>query len=221
MIKSTNINPFIGPEVFKKCLAEAMQWYGVDKHGFDQKDLLPTAAYLSKLLLRKASVTKKDGVWVCVNGLNKGRGRLRVKTEIEKIAEVESECMVDIYCGIGRKDPYRPLITMECEGCAGYSGEVGKSASTDSCDYLWDLFKLLQVPSPLRIFLALCSEKKTGDLQRNIDKHVKAYQDRRNSKDEVYAIVIPWVDLEGKTVIVQRWSGRESTYKEYPMTLGA
>jgi hypothetical protein len=145
-----------------------------------------------------------------------------VKAEIEKIAEVDPyECMVDIYCGAGRKDPYRPLITMECEGCAGYSGEVLKSATTDSCDYLWDLFKLLQVPSPLRIFLALCSKKKTGNLQRNINKHVRAYQNRRNSKDEVYAVVIPWVDLEGKTVIVQRWSGPKSTYKEYPMTLGA
>jgi hypothetical protein len=222
MIKSENINTFVGPEVFKECLAEAMQWYGVYRHGFDQKDLLPTAAYLSTLLLRKAGISKKDGVWICVNRLNKGRGRMRAKAEIEKIAKVDPyECMVDIYCGLGRKDPYKPLITMECEGCAGYSGEVGKSSTADNCDYLWDLFKLLQVSSPLRIFLALCSEKKTGGLQRNIDRHVKAYQGRRNSKDEVYAVVIPWVDLEGKTVIVQRWSGRESIYKKYPMTIGA
>lgn len=220
MIKSASINSLIGPEEFKECLVEAMQWYGVYRHGFDQKDLLPTAAYLSTLLLRKAGISKKDRVWVCVNRLNKGRGRLRAKAEIEKIAKVDPyECMVDIYCGVGRKDPYKPLITMECEGCAGYSGEVGKSSTADSCDYLWDLFKLLQVSSPLRIFLALCSEKKTRDLQRNVDMHVKAYQERRDPKDEVYAVVIPWVVLKGKTIIVQRWSGPKSISQRYPVTL--
>jgi hypothetical protein len=142
--------------------------------------------------------------------------------EIEKIAKVEPyECMVDIYCGVGGNDPYVPLITMESEGCAAYSGEVGKSATSDDCDYLWDLFKLLQVPSPLRIFLALCAEKKMEELQGLIESHVKAYRGLRKSKDVVYAIVIPWIELKGKTVTIQRWSGKNSTGKKYHIKVGS
>jgi len=221
MIESSSINSSIGPREFKECLVEAMKWYGVYKQGFDQKDLLPTAAYFAKLLLKKAGATKRESVWVCANGLKKGRGRRKVKAEIEKIAKVEPfECMVDIYCCRGGKDPYVPLITMECEGFAGYSGEVRRSATSDDCDYLWDLFKLLQVPSPLRIFFALCAEKKTEELQRLIDRHVKAYQGLRKSKDEVYAVVFPWVKLEGKTITVQRWSGKKSSGRNYTLPLG-
>ena len=221
MIKGARINSSIGPEVFKKCLVEAMQWYGVYKKGFDQKDLLPTAAYFAQLLLVRVGASKRDGVWVCTNGLKKGRSRLMVKAEIEKIAKVEPyECMVDIYCCAGRKDPYRPLVTMECEGFAGYSGEVRRSATTDSCDYLWDLFKLLQVPSQLRVFLALCAEKKVEELQWLINRHVKAYRKYRSPKDDVYAVVIPWVELEGKTIIIQRWSGLKSAGKRFPLPIG-
>jgi len=222
MIKSENINSFIGPEEFKECLAEAMKWYGVYKHGFDQRDLLPTAAYLVKFLLERAGFSKRHGAWVCVNGLKRGRGRTDVRKEIEAIAEVDPyECMVDIYCGVGKKDPFIPLITMECEGAAEFSGEVSKSATSENCDYLWDLFKLLQVSSPFRVFLALCAEKKTGELQRKICELVKGYRKHRNPTDVVYAVVFPWEKLDGETITVQRWSGRESICKEYPMALGA
>jgi hypothetical protein len=221
MSKNANINSLIGPEVFKECLAEAMQWYGVYKKGLDQKDLLPTAAYFAKLLLKKAGTTKREKVWVCANGLKKGRDRRNVKTEIKKIAKIEHyECMVDIYCCRGNKDPYVPLITMECEGCAGYSGEVQKSATSDNCDYLWDLFKLLQVPSPLRVFFALCSKKKTEALERLIDRHVNTYGNLRKSTDVVYAVVIPSVKLKGKSLTVQSWTGPKSTVQKYSMPLG-
>lgn len=222
MVKGKNINTSIAPEVFKECLVEAMKWYGVYTKGFDQKDLLPTAAYLAKLLLVSAGASKRDGLWVCANGLKKGRHRLEVKREVEKIAQVEPwECMVDIYCCAGRKDPCRPLLTMECEGCAGYSGEVRKSATPDSCDYLWDLFKLLMVPSPLRIFLAICNEKKVNELQGLIHRDVKAYREYRKPEDQVYAVVVPGVKLEGKTIIIQRWSGRDSAARKIPLRIGA
>jgi len=212
MIKSTSINSLIGPEVFKKCLVQAMRSYGVNKAGLNQKDLLPTGASLVKSMLRRAGVSKRDGVWVCVNGLRRGRGRIDVKNEIKKFAKVDPyECMVDIYCCIGQKDPYKPLITMECEGAAWNSGEVKRSATSDDCDYLWDLFKLLQVPSPLRVFLALCAENKVADLQWLIDRNVKAYSGLRKPKDVVYAVVIPWATLKGKSITIQRWSGNKST----------
>jgi hypothetical protein len=163
-------------------------------------------------MLRRTGVSKRDGVWVCVNGLRRGRGRIDVKNEIKKFAKVDPyECMVDIYCCIGQKDPYKPLITMECEGAAWNSGEVKRSATSDDCDYLWDLFKLLQVPSPLRVFLALCAENKVADLQWLIDRNVKAYSGLRKPKDVVYAVVIPWATLKGKPITIQRWSGNKST----------
>ena len=222
MIKGAKINSSIDPEVFGDCLVEAMEWYGVSKQGFDQKDLLPTAAYFSKLLLAKAGASKGDGVWVCINRLKKGRARLKVKAEIEKIAKVEPyECMVDIYCCAGKKDPYDPLITMECEGAAWNSGEVNRSATSDDCDYLWDLFKLLQVPSPLRVFLALCAEKKVEDLQWLIHRHVKDYRGSRKLNDVIYAVVIPWVKLKGKTITVQRWSGRNLSAQKFQLRVGA
>ena len=222
MIKGARINSSIGPEVFKECLVEAMQWYGVYKEGFNQKDLLPTGAYLVKFMLRKAGVSKRDGVWVCTNGLKRGRHRIEVKTEIEKIAKVDYyECMVDIYCCAGRKDPYTPLITMECEGAAWNSGEIKRSATSDDCDYLWDLFKLLQVPSPLRVFLALCAKKKVEDLQWLINRHVKTYREARKPNDVIYAVVVPWVKLKGKTITIQRWSGRDSAAQKFQLKIGA
>jgi hypothetical protein len=110
---------------------------------------------------------------------------------------------------------------MECEGAAWNSGEVNRSATSDDCDYLWDLFKLLQVPSPLRVFLALCAKKKVEDLQWLIHRHVKDYRGARTPDDVIYAVVIPWVKLKGKTITVQRWSGRNLSAQKFQLRVGA
>ena len=92
---------------------------------------------------------------------------------------------------------------------------------SDDCDYLWDLFKLLQVPSPLRVFLPLCAEKKVEDLQWLIHRHVKDYRGSRKLNDVIYAVVIPWVKLKGKTITIQRWSGRNMAAQRIPFRIGA
>ena len=53
MIKGARINSSIGPEVFKECLVEAMQWYGVHRQGFDQKDILRMTSRSGGIIARR------------------------------------------------------------------------------------------------------------------------------------------------------------------------
>jgi hypothetical protein len=126
---------------------DAMNEYGVDKKGFYQTDLLPTGAILAGLILEPLKEREGNYVTACVSRL---KGRRYAKSFLSaRVHEIDRhECMVDIYCCEGTKDPCRPLLTMECEAATGHGRDVSASATSDECDYLWDLFKLLQVPSP-------------------------------------------------------------------------
>ena len=202
----------LGTDRFGECLREAMEWYGVDKDGFDQKDLLPTAAILGAKIIdvKKKPDDKKPRV--CMNGMEKDSDREKARRYLKKRAKFYSEeCMVDIYCYRCEADPFRPIITMECEGSDGHSGDVKPNASSLNCDYLWDLFKLLQVASPLRIFLAICRENKRSLLMKRVDATVRGYrQNILKNDDEVFAVIFPSTKWKKGNIRVQGWTGPQA-----------
>jgi hypothetical protein len=203
---------------FKKALIDATNWYGVDKAGFDQKDLLPTGAVLAGYLL-DATGAKDSGKYVTasVSKLRGDHGRKEAyKFLIDRVHEIDPhECMVDIYCCEGEVDPFNPLLTMECEASSGHGRDLSRSATSDDCDYLWDLFKLLQVPSPLRVFLAITKQEKVEELERHIEKLVVEYASARKAEDEVFSVVFPDKSLDGKRTRIMRWSGGASPQSDF------
>src|SRR5262245_4274143 len=56
------------------------------------------------------------------------------------------ESMLDVAVYRGDFDPYVTLATAESEALSEHDVEAGSWSETS--DYLWDLYKLLQVPSP-------------------------------------------------------------------------
>jgi hypothetical protein len=206
----------LGIDKFGECLRKAMEWYGVDKNGFDQKDLLPTAAILAANIIdvNKNPTDKKPRV--CINGMEKDGDREEARNFLKRRARVYSEeCLVDIYCYRRQADPFRPIITMECEGSDGHSGNVKRDASSLNCDYLWDLFKLLQVASPLRIFLAICRENKRSLLMKQVDALVRGYrQNILKNDDEVFAVIFPSTKWKKENIRVQSWTGPHATRRQ-------
>ena len=96
---------------------------------------------------------------------------------------------------------------MECEEYAGHSKEVTPRASSETCDYLWDLFKLLQVTSSLRVFLAICTEKKRSLLEPQVESMVKGYGEiLERGNWEVFTVIFPGTKLDGKNIKVQGWT---------------
>jgi hypothetical protein len=205
----------LGIDRFGECLRKAMEWYGVDKDGFDQKDLLPTAAILAAEIIDVKNILSGDKKpQVCMNGMGKDSNREKARRYLKQRAKYYSEeCMVDIYCYRHQADPFRPILTMECEGSDGHSVDVKDDASSLNCDYLWDLFKLLQVASPLRIFLAICRENKRSLLMKRVDATVRGYrQNILKNDDEVFAVIFPstkW-KKEKKNIRVQGWTGPQA-----------
>lgn len=199
----------IGVKTFVSCLNKALTDYEINEEGLAQTDLLPTAALLAGHLLRETHVKREPTI--CVSRLNKDSDRKWVSKQLleQMKFEVEPfECMLDIFCCTG-KQPYQTLLTIECEGASGYGSELTPRSTPESSDFLWDFFKLLQVPSPLRIFMALCTEKngRVDLLEHNIGSMVKLYRNVLGTTDEIFLTVFPASRLKGKRVNVYRWVG--------------
>ena len=215
--RSQILHAQMGIQAFTQKLADAMQEFGVHKEGFGQKDLLPTGAVLAGLILEPLKGWKGSCVTACVSRLKGVRGRRYAYNFLkERVDEFDAhECMVDIYCCEGVKDPYRTLLTMECEAATGHGRDLSSSATSDDCDYLWDLFKLLQMPSPLRIYLSIAKSGMVGVLQKRIGKLVRNYQPHLGC-DEVFSVVFPAKHpLLGEKIWVYRWSGPESVQETH------
>lgn len=60
---------------------------------------------------------------------------------------------------------------------AGHARELARTGVPAQNDLLWDFYKLLMVPSPIRIFFSLCSEKYRPSLRAELDRMVAQYSD--------------------------------------------
>jgi hypothetical protein len=100
------------------------------------------------------------------------------------------ESMVDVVVYRGYADPFVPLATAESEAYCQHP--IDESSCSENSDYLWDLFKLLQVPSPLRLFVARVSGlDRCRVLERRIGHIVSCYAECYRSGDRIFSIVLP------------------------------
>ena len=71
-------NP-LGIDRFRECIEKAITRYEVDQAGFDQKDLLPTAAVLAARIIDVIKRPSQKRPRICINGLDRDRNRKMVK----------------------------------------------------------------------------------------------------------------------------------------------
>lgn len=123
------------------------------------------------------------------------------------------ETMLDVAVYRGSTDPYITLATAESE--ASHQHEVLDSSTTDTSDYLWDLFKLLQVPSPVRLYVARASGvKKCQILESRVEFVVKGYQECLREQDRLYSIVLPTASRDYSMLRCAGWVKQNSSLKE-------
>jgi hypothetical protein len=110
---------------------------------------------------------------------------------------------------------------MECEGACGQGKELTSKSTPEDSEILWDLFKLLQVPSPIRIFMNLCTEKdrRIDLLERKIIDMVDKYRQIPRTWNETFSVVFPGGKLAGKEVNVYRWTASKSKPKMISISL--
>lgn len=103
---------------------------------------------------------------------------------------VPNESILDVAVYRGETDPYETLATAESEAWAHH--EATSTSSSETSNYLWDLYKLLQVYSPLRLFVARVRGcEHCTILESRIEALVSAYKGCLRSRDMIFSIVLP------------------------------
>lgn len=97
------------------------------------------------------------------------------------------EKVVDILVRKGLTDPFVTLVSAESE--ASDSPFSPTSDSRNNCRF-WDLYKLLQVPSPLKVFVT-CTDRDQVLLRERIAATVRSYWRLHQDGDRVFALMLP------------------------------
>ena len=196
---------------FRDLLDAAMREYEV-RIELEQRDLLPMAVLLAdKLVGALLARTNGPKPTLYAARMTDDSDRKWVIKQLRntKYNSSGGECMIDVYVCRGNKDPFKPVVTMECEGYLGHARHVTRDASSESCDYLWDLFKLLQVPSPLRVFLAITTMGKVKQLEELVANQVQEYQHCRDNTDVILSGVFPGAVFHDKAINLTWWQGAD------------
>lgn len=146
----------------------------------------------------------KPKPYLWANSMGRTPWRKHVFSSLRNVGRYKHECMVDVHVTQGDEDPYRTVLTAESEGYSGHAALLGKS--TDN-DLMWDLLKLLLLPSPIRLFVSLSSEKYHSTLLESTAEMVRKYADADSVRatDDVWAIQFPTGSLDKRSVLVARW----------------
>lgn len=155
-----------------KAAAHAARRYGVTD-GLVQDYLKPTTMLLIDELLGPDLPSGRDMLWIAVNAMRKDNDRRWVVDTLhrDRLWVEHYEVLVDFHLFSGRVFPYRTLLTAESEG---YQPSVArlcqmplptKDEDWKDNDLMWDAWKLLIVPSPLRLFTSIAREDQWGKLK--------------------------------------------------------
>jgi hypothetical protein len=168
----------------------------LDERGLRQRDIKSLVVRTVDTLVVKAYPASGPAAsyWLCANRCKR----------IPNLATRHSpyESMVDVAVYAGDRDPYRTLITAESEASPVH--RLGPRSQSSNSDYLWDFWKLLQVPSPLRLFVALVRDKikRRRDRCRLLETHVERmigeYAEAGLFKrgDRLFSLVLPTGSVE-------------------------
>lgn len=122
---------------------------------------------------------------------NRVEERIRHGKTLRNIAfsKSTSESMLDVTVFRNDSDPYQTLLTMESE--AYVAKPPSPTCTSDNNALLWDLYKLLQVPSPVRVFLTRHLPRHHDTILCHVGRLVESYRSAYRPGDEILAIVLP------------------------------
>jgi hypothetical protein len=115
---------------------------------------------------------------------------------------------------IGADDPYETLLTAESEGRAAHGQTVGHVHRASDNDFLWDFYKLLQVPSPVRLMFTLCAAKYQGALVTRLGQLVNRYavlHQQLRPETDIWSVSFPTSSMASTPVRVHRWAPQQHT----------
>ena len=170
-----------------------------------QKWLKPTCVRIVDVLIPRLDGLGPHRPFICMNSMTGRRWPVRqqVRASLVHADPYDHECLVDINVMVGDGNPYRVLLTAESEGYPqAHHRLYGQDWPTS--DYMWDLYKLLQVPSPVRLFVTLTSSKHHDILAERTDQLVSMYQEL-SGEDDIWAVQFPTASMQKEDTRVLYW----------------
>jgi hypothetical protein len=187
----------------------AVKKYGCEKADYvGQTDLKAVTVLAVDALVPLVAKVPRKQLYLCANNMDGDRDRKWAVDHLLHTEHYENECLVDVNVAIGRKDPYRTIITAESEGWPGWVNFLNAKNPTEN-DLMWDLYKLIQVPSPLRFFVTLSAKQHHDKLLEHTDDLIAKYAridgGRLLSGSTLFAVQFPTAKLSTAKVRFQQW----------------
>lgn len=141
--------------------AVAARRYQVDG-GVAQDWLKPTTLLLLDGLLGEVLPEEPERLWLAVNNMQSDQSRIWASKQSRVYVE-PYEVLVDFHYFAGSRTPYRSVLTAESEGYAPAVRHLAGMAvprhdeDWPNNDLLWDVWKLVLVPSPMRVFTTIAT----------------------------------------------------------------
>lgn len=198
-----NLSKKIDTKDVVNAFTKAVDTYGVCD-GVDQRDLKPLSVLAVDYLTPK--ITRKKKPYISMNNMmySKDKDRRWVSKNIKNLTEYPYECIVDLYVMTGEDHPYQTILTVESEGFSGHARELAKGEIEEN-DMLWDLHKLLIVPSPIRLFVTRSSSLHHKILFTHTTRLVNAYANAIGKDTSIFVVQIPTASLRNEKALIAGW----------------
>lgn len=181
-----------------------------DHHKMGQKWLKPVAVLIMDALVPTLRIPEGPTPFICMNGMKKERWRKDVRGALRHLKPYDHECLVDLSVMQGATDPYTTWLTAESEGYQHHWRPLYNNERWGKSDYMWDLYKLLQVRSPTMLFFTLCPSRHHDILARRTSQMVEKYQMDSGDAD-LWALQFPTASMRDQPVRILHWaSGRHA-----------
>jgi hypothetical protein len=198
-------------------LRNAVSDYGVKE--VYQTDLKPLSVLLLAELYVRCYGKRYKHIYLYVNGMETDNDRKWVLGRVKRdfyLKPLNYECVVDLNVMRGEKDPYQPLMTGESEAYFPEAVALSRGGDEEENDMMWDLYKLLHYPSPLRFFVTLSSVRHHKTLLRKTSQKIAAYSALLTGAD-IFAVQVPTGKLSDHNCTIAHWS--KEHLKRNPETL--
>ena len=181
--------PWSVPDTSVEAVAKAAVWaarkYEV-QDGLVQDWLKPTTMFLLDRLLGEDLPASPNGLWLGVNNMHKDKDRLWAR-ERSRVYVEKGEVLVDFHYFAGEHLPYRTVLTGEGEGHGPQVRHLaqmplpGRRAAWDDSGLVWDLWKLLLVPSPVRVFVTIANAEEHAAIEAHASAILACHADQQPS----------------------------------------
>ena len=209
----------LDPGDVQTAIRTVVEWY--ESPRVTQAWLKPLSVMLvDQLVPRLLRSGEMSRPFLCVNGMDSNRKgpawahrRLLVQNpsmrHLKHLDVYPHECLVDMNLMLGADDPYETILTAESEGYAGHGKTLANAGHASENDFLWDFYKLLMVPSPVRLMITLCSPRYQPALRARLDQLVNKYTSLPTflpESTDLWAISFPASSMTSTDVQVMHWA---------------